>query len=210
MGNLLAVIEFKSQLGSYGNNFNNRAEEAIGSSVDFWMAFRENQFPNHRLQTQGGLYHIEDWGLKIGIGVATGADHVFISSDLIGQIEEELLIPIINGKDLCGNSINWSGLFLFNLYNADGTLIELQKYPKAMAFLLQHEVKLKGRHIAKKNPSRWYRTIDRIYTELRYLPKILLPDMSTNSFIFVNEGAYYPSHNLYYLPIIGGEEKPCN
>jgi len=31
---LLVAIELKSQVGSYGNNFNNRAEEAIGSAVD--------------------------------------------------------------------------------------------------------------------------------------------------------------------------------
>jgi len=33
---LLAALEFKSQVGpSFGNNFNNRAEEAIGSAVTF-------------------------------------------------------------------------------------------------------------------------------------------------------------------------------
>lgn len=42
---LIAAVELKSQIGSYGNNFNNRAEESIGSAVDFWTAFRENQFP---------------------------------------------------------------------------------------------------------------------------------------------------------------------
>lgn len=47
-GKLIALVEFKSQIGSYGNNFNNRTEEAIGSSVDFWTAFRENQFPNQQ------------------------------------------------------------------------------------------------------------------------------------------------------------------
>ena len=31
---LIAAIELKSQIGSYGNNFNNRTEEAIGSAVD--------------------------------------------------------------------------------------------------------------------------------------------------------------------------------
>ncbi|MGW8600796.1 PaeR7I family type II restriction endonuclease [Streptomyces sp. NPDC055893] len=31
---LVAAIEFKSQSGSFGNNFNNRTEEAIGSAVD--------------------------------------------------------------------------------------------------------------------------------------------------------------------------------
>jgi len=40
-GRLCAAIELKSQVGSFGNNFNNRSEEAIGSSTDFWTAHRE-------------------------------------------------------------------------------------------------------------------------------------------------------------------------
>lgn len=35
---LLAVLEFKSQVGSFGNNFNNRAEEVIGNASDLWAA----------------------------------------------------------------------------------------------------------------------------------------------------------------------------
>lgn len=42
---LIAAVELKSQIGSYGNNFNNRTEEALGSAVDLWTALRENQFP---------------------------------------------------------------------------------------------------------------------------------------------------------------------
>ena len=39
---LCAAIEMKSQAGpSFGNNFNNRTEEALGSSADFWVAYRE-------------------------------------------------------------------------------------------------------------------------------------------------------------------------
>lgn len=43
-GNLIAAIELKSQVGSYGNNLNNRTEESLGSSEDFWTAFREGAF----------------------------------------------------------------------------------------------------------------------------------------------------------------------
>ena len=44
-GHLVAVIEFKSQVGpSFGNNANNRVEEAIGNAVDLWKAFREGAF----------------------------------------------------------------------------------------------------------------------------------------------------------------------
>ena len=43
-GNLIAAMEFKSQVGSFGNNFNNRAEEALGNATDIWAAFREGAF----------------------------------------------------------------------------------------------------------------------------------------------------------------------
>jgi hypothetical protein len=42
-GRLIAAIELKSQVGSFGNNFNNRTEEAIGNATDFWTAFREGR-----------------------------------------------------------------------------------------------------------------------------------------------------------------------
>ena len=44
-GHLIAAIEAKSQVGpSFGNNFNNRTEEAMGSALDLWTAFREGAF----------------------------------------------------------------------------------------------------------------------------------------------------------------------
>jgi len=44
-GVLLATIEFKSQVGpSFGNNYNNRAEEALGSATDLLTAYREGAF----------------------------------------------------------------------------------------------------------------------------------------------------------------------
>jgi len=44
-GQLVAAIEFKSQVGpSFGNNFNNRVEEALGNAVDLNTAYREGAF----------------------------------------------------------------------------------------------------------------------------------------------------------------------
>jgi len=43
-GQLFATVEFKSQVGSFGNNFNNRIEEAIGSATDLLAAYREGAF----------------------------------------------------------------------------------------------------------------------------------------------------------------------
>jgi hypothetical protein len=48
-GYLVAAIEFKSQVGpSFGNNFNNRVEEALGSAVDVWQAYEEGTFGANR------------------------------------------------------------------------------------------------------------------------------------------------------------------
>ena len=41
---LAAVFELKSIGSSFGNNMNNRSEEAIGAGHDFWTAFRESAF----------------------------------------------------------------------------------------------------------------------------------------------------------------------
>lgn len=41
---LLGVFEFKSQVGSFGNNFNNRSEEVIGSAADLWVAHHHGAY----------------------------------------------------------------------------------------------------------------------------------------------------------------------
>ncbi len=56
---LISVIELKSQVGSFGNNFNNRIEEAIGSAVDLWTAFREKAFPNQSAPWLGYFIIVE-------------------------------------------------------------------------------------------------------------------------------------------------------
>lgn len=60
-GRLVAAIELKSQVGpSFGNNFNNRAEEAIGSACDLWTAYREGAFGDHGRPFVGWLILVED------------------------------------------------------------------------------------------------------------------------------------------------------
>jgi hypothetical protein len=58
--NLLAGIEFKSQVGSFGNNYNNRTEEAIGSATDLWAAYREGAFKPSARPWLGYLMLLED------------------------------------------------------------------------------------------------------------------------------------------------------
>lgn len=58
---LLATIEFKSHVGPpFGNNFNNRVEEALGSSTDLWTAYREGAFKPSQRPWLGWLMLLED------------------------------------------------------------------------------------------------------------------------------------------------------
>jgi hypothetical protein len=59
-GKLLAGIEFKSQVGSFGNNYNNRTEEAIGSATDIWAAYREGAFTPSARPWLGYLMLLEE------------------------------------------------------------------------------------------------------------------------------------------------------
>jgi len=59
-GELIAAIELKSQVGSFGNNFNNRTEEAIGTAHDLWTAYREEAFGKQPRPFVGWLMLVED------------------------------------------------------------------------------------------------------------------------------------------------------
>ncbi len=60
-GELLASIEFKSHVGpSFGNNFNNRVEEALGSATDVLTAYREGAFKPSRKPWLGWFMLLED------------------------------------------------------------------------------------------------------------------------------------------------------
>lgn len=60
-GRLVAALEFKSHVGpSFGNNFNNRTEEAIGTSHDLWTAYREGAFGKQARPFVGWLMVVED------------------------------------------------------------------------------------------------------------------------------------------------------
>ena len=146
-----------------------------------------------------GLYPIESQGFKVGIGVATGADKLYISTSLKDIVEHELLIPLVNAKDLSGNKFSPKGLYILNPYDSTGKIIDLNKYPKAKQYLESHKQILERRHIVKNNGRVWYSLIDKIKPQLLKQPKILLPDLSGNNVVFIDYGSFYPAHNIYYI-----------
>ena len=83
-GRLVAALEFKSHVGpSFGNNFNNRAEEAIGTSHDLWTAYREGAFGAQARPFVGWLMVVED-ALASRSPVKDQSPHFPVSRDFSG------------------------------------------------------------------------------------------------------------------------------
>ncbi|RYG28334.1 SAM-dependent methyltransferase, partial [bacterium] len=78
-------------------------------------------------------------------------------------------------------------------------LVDLARYPRLAAYLRQNETALSERHIGKKNPSAWYRTIDRVNDALTARPKLYLPDFKGRIAPVLDRGETYPHHNLYFI-----------
>ncbi|WP_198664825.1 Eco57I restriction-modification methylase domain-containing protein [Lewinella sp. IMCC34191] len=142
---------------------------------------------------------LQEEGCKVGIGVATGADQVFIVDYNTLDVEPSRKLPLATTKDLNAGKVVWQGRGVVNPFEDDGTLANLETYPKFKDYVTGHQKKLKGRHVAKKSPAKWYKTIDRITSKLANQPKLLIPDIKGNASIVYEHEGLYPHHNLYYI-----------
>jgi hypothetical protein len=83
-GRLIAALEFKSHVGpSFGNNFNNRTEEAIGTAHDLWTAYREGAFGQQERPFVGWLMVVED-ASKSRAGVRESSPHFSVFPEFVG------------------------------------------------------------------------------------------------------------------------------
>ena len=176
-------------------NFNSLEFQKIKNPTDSsW----ENVFLKYNIN-HSALDGIIEQGFEIGIGVATGADKIFIINETKkNEIENTRLLPIITTKDLLSERINWRKQFVINPYE-NGHLCDLEKYPKLKHYFEQNKEKLKQRHTAKVNHEKWFKTIDKIKPELVTKPKLLLPDIAGIKKLLIDNGEFYPHHNLYYI-----------
>lgn len=142
---------------------------------------------------------LEAAGCKVGIGVATGADAIFIGSDAALDVEPERKLPIITTKDIRNGRIEWGGLFVLNPFEADGGLVDPDDYPKFRHYIERHRDLIQKRNVAGRNPNGWFRTIDRIHARLTNIPKLLIPDIKGSAHVVLESGHYYPHHNLYFV-----------
>ena len=154
---------------------------------------------------------LEDPGTqtRIGIGVATGADSVYVTTDG-SMVESARLLPLAMASDLKTGKYTWTGHYLVNPWDSAG-LIDIDDWPEFKNYMIEKSQQVNRRSIAKRTPDRWYRTIDRVDFSLTSKPKLLMEDMKARPHPVMEPGGHYPHHNLYFivsdgwnLEILGG------
>ena len=149
------------------------------------------------LNDRFGPLHDPKTGTKVSIGIATGADQVYVTKDP-SVAEAERILPLSMAGDLMTGTFDWQRNYLVNPWADDGSLVALDDYPRMAAYLSQHPA-LRERFVAKRDPKSWHRTIDKVNADLTAKPKLLLQDMKAHIHPVLEPGGYYPHHNLYYV-----------
>jgi hypothetical protein len=162
-----------------------------------------------RLEEQFDPLESKRNAVKIGIGVATGLDEVFITTNR-ELVEKSRLTPLALARDTMTGHMNWSGHYLVDPWTQDG-LVNLDEFPQLARYFKQHAELVKRRNTAVKNPKAWYRTIDRVSHSLIQRPKLYIPDIKDQFNPVLDCGETYPHHNLYFvhsdvwdLEVLGG------
>jgi hypothetical protein len=171
-------------------NWFQQDEPWVTSSPAHLAALRELESRYDTLEADGMT--------RVGIGVASGCDKVFIVGEDSG-IEAERLVPLVMREDIARGQIRDAKRYVINMFRDEGKVIDLRDFPHLLNYVTQHKAEIARRHVAQKNPSSWFRTIDRVYPELVSRPKLLIPDIAGSNEVAYDKGRFHPHHNLYFI-----------
>ncbi|MEX2437314.1 MAG: Eco57I restriction-modification methylase domain-containing protein [Candidatus Paceibacterota bacterium] len=170
----------------------------VTKGAEPWLLESSDQMALIR-RLESSFPSLEEVRCKVGIGVATGADKAFIGDFDTLDVEPDRKLPLVKTKDIMSGEVTWLGQGVINPFAESGGLVDLNEYPRLRRYLENRREVIAGRHCAKKAPSNWYRTIDRINPALVARPKLLIPDIKGEAHIVFEDGKLYPHHNLYYV-----------
>ena len=92
-------------------------------------------------------------------------------------------------RDTRTGELRWSGHYQINPWDDEGRLVDLDAYPRLAAYFARHNELLRRRHVGRRQPQRWYRTIDKVDAGLTAKSKLLMPCVRTSG----NERDKFPN-----------------
>ncbi|WP_229718946.1 Eco57I restriction-modification methylase domain-containing protein [Nocardia jinanensis] len=145
---------------------------------------------------------------KIRVGVKTTADKVFILDDwdqAVPRPESELLRPLITQSNLTpwriSESLATRVLYPYDLEKTKRTLVDMNKFPKAMSYLENHAEQLKGRQYVIEGGRDWFEIWVPQKPAMWAAPKIVFPDISVHARFALDVTGAIVNGNCYWISL---------
>lgn len=131
-------------------------------------------------------------------GPALGHAPAFVVQPEEEDVEYELLQPWIHSSEVLEGCIQWTRRHVVVLFDDDGRLRDLRRFPRLERRLHRFMPELTKRWIVR-NGAPWYRTIDRIRASDWSRPKLLVPELAKVPRIALDHSGAVPSHGTYAI-----------
>lgn len=140
---------------------------------------------------------------RISAGPATGLNKAFVlDPEDAPDIEAVLLHPVLRGRDIDAFRVRPGAqriLLPYRWSDAGPTLVDLDDYPGARAWLEQHRVLLEQRHCVRTWGKRWWDLHDPVVSLRPGLPIVVVPDLAHHNRFAVDTSGSIPLHSAYFL-----------
>jgi type II restriction/modification system DNA methylase subunit YeeA len=181
------------------------------SSSDSWVILSEiEQSIKRKIESVGTP--LKDWDINIYRGVLTGYNDAFIIStekrdEILSNCEteeerqrtEELIRPILRGRDIKRYGYDWAGLWLINTHNGvKGKFprIDINDYPAVKAHLDQYWDKIEKRADQGDTP---YNLRNCAYVDDFNKPKLIYPETTQGAYFAYDADEFYADKTCFIL-----------
>ena len=179
------------------------AAEVFDRRVDayptiFVASKRRTRKPQRRRAFSRKWRTFEDLDCRIKAGPALGHTRAFVIGPDDNDVEPELLRPWVDSAEVLEGLVQWKGRRVVTLFDDDGCLLDLQRFPRLRRRLERFLSELSKRWIVKHGAP-WYRTIDRIRPTDWLRPKLLVPELAKVPRVALDRSGVVPSHGVYAI-----------
>jgi adenine-specific DNA-methyltransferase len=141
---------------------------------------------------------LEDADCTIRVGSATGCNQVFLGSSKDLPVERSRLVPFVNAGSIRKGKVQWDGVHIVNVFDAEGKVIKLEHFPRIAAYLRKHKRQLQSRAKAS-NSKNWWRSIDSLHPDWYSSPKLLVVDVSAIPVIGIDKMGLCAGSGVYQI-----------
>lgn len=143
---------------------------------------------------------LREAGFEVRVGPALGCTDAFVLPiENADEVEAELLRPWLSPSDVQDGSIKDASRVVICMYDDQGKLRDIERFPRAKAWLSRHRHKLAQRSVVKKQGAVWYRPIDKVSAEAWKGQKLLVPELSKTPRLALDKSGAVPAHGLYAI-----------